>query len=268
MLKRLALKYLPMALLLILIGVVIYMSHYAESRKTENKENAEACSSKTAISPNDTGESTQKTDNPKHPPNWIKAFAWPDGVTVWALLLTLLVIAWQSTETRAAAQSAERQIGLQSTAMRQWVNIEPIKTVTPPTFDNPVDVSLQFEVRNKTDYLITLKKIVAEAFHGGVAKTFTVDCSIAIPPGKSTDDGGHPFYVKAFVDRSTWGNDGAMIAVGGEVAYVDCMEIERTQPFQDLFMGYEDGRLSRIKPAGLVPEIADYKPKEERNKRN
>jgi hypothetical protein len=50
-----------------------------------------------------------------------------------------------------------------------------------------------------------------------------------------------------------------MFFVGGEVTYLDCMDIERTQEFRDMFLGYEDGRLVRKKPGGQVPEITDYK---------
>jgi hypothetical protein len=58
--------------------------------------------------------------------------------------------------------------------MRQWVNIEPIGIVTPPNFKDVPEVTLQFEVRNKTDYLVTIKKTVAEVFTGGKARLFTV----------------------------------------------------------------------------------------------
>jgi hypothetical protein len=124
--------------------------------------------------------------------------------------------------------------------MRQWVNIELIGTSTPPAFMNPIEVSLQLEVRNKTDFLITLRKIVAEVFYGGKARIFTVTCDVPIPPEKSGADGGHPFYLTAFVDRGTWDTAGALLFVGGDVTYLDCMEVERTQSFRDLFHGYED----------------------------
>jgi hypothetical protein len=72
MFKAVALKYLPVALLIVLIAAILDMSRYA-----------------------------------KNPPRHFEIFAWPEGVTAWALLLTLVVIAWQSVETRAAAKAGE-----------------------------------------------------------------------------------------------------------------------------------------------------------------
>jgi hypothetical protein len=191
----------------------------------------------------------------------------PANIPNWVLVIVAAftggVVCWQSRETRRAAQSAERQIELQSIAMRQWVNIDPIGTVTPPKNSTSLEVTFQFEVRNRTDYLITIKKIVAEAFYGGVAKIFTVSCSVPVPPERSSADGGHPFFVNVLVDRSTWGPNGALVSVGGNVTYLDCTEIERSQSFHDLFHGYQDGRLLRKKPSGLVPEVADYQAEEQ-----
>jgi hypothetical protein len=147
--------------------------------------------------------------------------------------------------------------------MRQWVNVEPIKTVTPPTFTNPLEVTLQFQILNKTDYLLTVQRIEAEVFHRGKARIFKVSCNVPIPPEKSSADGGYPFYMTLFVDRGTWPGTGAFFFAGGEVTYLDCMDVERTQEFRDMFEGYEDGRLVRKRPSGQVPEIAEHKPKDD-----
>jgi hypothetical protein len=103
MLKRLASKYWPMVLLLILTGAVLCMSRYAESHKADSQQGSPGI----PASPNDASKSAENAEKAKHPPNWIETFTWPEGVTTWALLLTLFVIAWQSTETRAAAQATQ-----------------------------------------------------------------------------------------------------------------------------------------------------------------
>ncbi len=261
MLKSLALKYWPFALNVIFVVAILGMSRYAvDGHQDHQKDGNLVIKPSTSVTPSDGGKGSEKAEESEHPPSWIETFTWPEGVTAWALLFTLLVITWQSTETRAAAQSAERQIALQSVAMRQWVNIEPIKTVTSPNFIDSSEIALQFEVRNRTDYLITIKKIVAEVVHGaGPTRSFTVSCSVPVPPEKSSVDGGHPFYVNAFADRSTWTEIGAIFIVSGQVTYADCMDIERTQEFGDLFRGFGDGRLLKMKPSGLAPEVADYK---------
>jgi hypothetical protein len=105
MLKRLRLKYLPMAILFILIVAVLCMSRYAEDRKAKHQENANQVNSVT-LTPGKTNDGTEKTDETEDSPSWVGTFTWPEGVTAWALLLTLFVIAWQSTETRDAAKSA------------------------------------------------------------------------------------------------------------------------------------------------------------------
>jgi hypothetical protein len=194
---------------------------------------------------------------PANIPNWVLCLV--GGFAGWAAYKTLRAIKRQS-------DLMKRQIDLQSVAMSQWVNIEPIKTVTPPAFQNPIEVVLEFQVLNKTDYLLTVKKIEAEVFYGGKARIFKVSGSDPVPPEKSSADGGLPFFLTLFANRSTWSDIGVMFFVGGEVTYLDCMDIERTQEFRDMFHGYEDGRLVRKKSSGQVPEITDYKTENEETK--
>ena len=106
MLKSLASKYWPMVLLAILIVAVFCTSRYAENRKENSQANVQASSPKASISPSDAGKSAQNAYKPEHYPSWADTFTWPEGATVWALFLTLMVIAWQSTETRDAAKAA------------------------------------------------------------------------------------------------------------------------------------------------------------------
>jgi len=131
MLKRLAVNYWPMILLGILIGAVFYMSRYAENRKADHQENTQASSPKASLSPNHAGQSTQNANKPQHYPSWIDTFSWPQGATVWALFLTLLVIGWQSTETRNAAQAALLNAQAVINAERPWIVmvVEPHATM-------------------------------------------------------------------------------------------------------------------------------------------
>jgi hypothetical protein len=192
---------------------------------------------------------------PVNIPNWFLVAV--GGVTGWFVYKTLRAIKKQ-------ADLMDKQIALQSVAMRQWVNIEPVGTVTPRTFEGRFEVTLQFVVRNKTDYLLTIKKIVAEVFTSGKETIFTVSCDEPIPPEKSGAIGGHPFYMSANVSRYTWDTDGHPFLIGGDVTFLDCMKIEQTQNFHGFFHGYADGRLLEKKPSGIVPEVADYKPEEEK----
>ncbi len=127
MLKSLALRYWPIAVLGVLVIAILTMSRYAENRKASAPGHTEPCSPTATVAPYDAYKATNDTGKPQNPPSWIDTFAWPEGATVWALLLTLFVIAWQSAETREAARASlksvkvmERQADLmEDTAKRQ-----------------------------------------------------------------------------------------------------------------------------------------------------
>jgi hypothetical protein len=121
MLKRLSGKYWPMILFLIFIGAILYVSHYAEERKTQQPKDAQSRGPQTAISPNDGSKSAEEAPKAEHHPDFIDTFTWPEGATVWALFLTLLVIAWQSVETRDAARAGLLNAQAVINAERAWV---------------------------------------------------------------------------------------------------------------------------------------------------
>jgi hypothetical protein len=124
MLKRLAMKYWPLILLLILTVAVLGMSRYAEKRKAENQESTQVSRPQTPITPLKTDQGAEKADKSKHPPTWIDTFTWPEGVTAWALFLTLFVIAWQSVETHAAAKSGEDAAEIALANTKTLINVE------------------------------------------------------------------------------------------------------------------------------------------------
>jgi hypothetical protein len=121
MLKRLASKYWPLVLLLLFIGAILGMSRYAEHRKAENQNNTQASSPQTAITPNDATKATDNTDKAKQRQDFVDTFTWPEGATVWALFLTLIVVAWQSAETRTAADAALLNVKALVHSQRPWL---------------------------------------------------------------------------------------------------------------------------------------------------
>ncbi|MGB6686326.1 MAG: hypothetical protein WBE76_00620 [Terracidiphilus sp.] len=184
---------------------------------------------------------------------WNVILAWPEGITAWLLLLTLGGIVWQAWETREAAQSAEKQITLQSAALRQWVNVVPLGINIPRTLENPCEIMVQFEVLNKTDYLVTIKGVefeLAPNIHS-IGK-FKIDCDFALVPRKSDDDSAFPFAGKCVVDISELDGWGKIFIVAGDIKFLDCMEREQVQHFQDLYRGFIDGRLERMKPLSIT----------------
>jgi hypothetical protein len=163
MLKRLMFRYWPLLLLFTLIVAVLCMSRYAENRKAGNQEDAQISGPQTPISPSDADKSPQKTNKPKHPPSWIDTFTWPEGVTAWALFLTLFVIAWQSIETHAAAEATAAGVETakqQAVLMREQndtqinrerarlnLDFQPIE-IPESRFDDGIDLRSCIELTN------------------------------------------------------------------------------------------------------------------------
>ncbi|MGB8030086.1 MAG: hypothetical protein WCF30_10515 [Terracidiphilus sp.] len=77
------------------------------------------------VSPPNHVENCQKceADAEWHFPGWYRTFRWPDGVTTWALVLTLLTLAEQSRQTSISAKAAARGIEIQERAQRAWLVI-------------------------------------------------------------------------------------------------------------------------------------------------
>ena len=109
MLKSLAVKYWPIILLFAAIVAILAMSRYAETSKSDKGENANTVNQTAAVATK-ANQGKAEDNKSQNSPSWIENFTWPDGVTTWALILTLFVIAWQSTETRAAAKATEEAV--------------------------------------------------------------------------------------------------------------------------------------------------------------
>lgn len=166
MLKRLAILAITAFMAVSVSG---QPNQAANTKQGESKHDQPGTSS---ANTNDKQNNSQ-ADQPKpgsNPPKWYAAVKRPEWWLVIAAFSTLAVVIWQSIATTSATKAMRRSVSLQEANMRQWVNIEPIKTVTPPNFKSIPEVTFQF-----------------------------------------------------------------------------------------LFHGFGDGRLLRMKPSGLVPEVADYK---------
>lgn len=145
MLKRSTLNYWPMALLVILIVAVFWMSRYAEIRKADYQENTQASSPKASISPSAAAQSTQNASKTYHRLSWVDTFAWPEGTTVWALFLTLIVIGWQSAETQKAAKVALLNAEAATAAGRAWVIIRSSMEGYIPFSNSPLEYWWEIE---------------------------------------------------------------------------------------------------------------------------
>lgn len=93
------------------------------------------------------------------PPWWHPLIAWPEGITVWVILLTLIVIGWQSLETRNAARAALVQANHMVSSDRAWLIIRPeMKDYIPSDYEK--QPAIKWSVRNAGN---TIAQLVSTA---------------------------------------------------------------------------------------------------------
>jgi hypothetical protein len=111
MLKALIQKVWWVAIGLVIIGAVILVAHQEHTAAQEYERDREArCA---VIYP-----SSVQQDACKHERDspasylrwWYILLVWPDGITTWAIIATGFVIAWQSIETRKAAEISRKAL--------------------------------------------------------------------------------------------------------------------------------------------------------------
>jgi hypothetical protein len=98
------------------------------------------------------------------------AFRWPEGTTVWAIILTLLAIAEQTGQTRkateatqASAEATRQQAEIASNSQRSW--IIP-KSVSKPDLSGTwiMKVSCEFEVYGSSPVRVYESQIIFDFF--------------------------------------------------------------------------------------------------------
>lgn len=95
----------------IIFGCAVFVSHqYQAVQKQCEKDCSQV--SRLATSPSPSKENCTKCEEnaERSFPTWYRLFGWPEGITAWAILLTLLAIVEQTHETRRAAESSERSV--------------------------------------------------------------------------------------------------------------------------------------------------------------
>jgi hypothetical protein len=116
-------RYWPLLAIALMLVAIIGMSQYADSAKRRYEESTRQAK-ETPVAKNDDRNATNNTENTYKPPVWAKFVTWPEGVGAWALILTLLAIAWQSIETHEAAktgaEAANAASGSLTMAEAQW----------------------------------------------------------------------------------------------------------------------------------------------------
>jgi hypothetical protein len=131
---------------IVALTILLIMCAYVSGQYKQDAENA----TNEAQPPVQEAQSTTNYEQSKsndgnskrHAPGWYSLFVWPDGITVWALMLTLVVIAEQTSETRrsadaakTAAQAANESSKALILSERAWLVIEPVSGVKLDEYD-------------------------------------------------------------------------------------------------------------------------------------
>jgi hypothetical protein len=117
----------------LLLAVSLFVSSKYEQYAHEAASNSQSSSGAPVASANAQNANDHAEQTERDHPRWYLAyqvFGWPSGITVWALFLTLIVIADQTRHTARSAKAAEdaasaslRQIDHALSSGRAWLTI-------------------------------------------------------------------------------------------------------------------------------------------------
>jgi hypothetical protein len=128
MLKRIGLwKYAIPAV--VIIGVSVFVSCQDQNTRDEYEAKCNQLNSRAASPAAHHENCDEGAENAaRHLPRWYRIFSWPEGITTWAILFTLFVIAEQTAQTKKAADAAFLNAQAVINAERPWllVVIKPV----------------------------------------------------------------------------------------------------------------------------------------------
>jgi hypothetical protein len=185
-------------------------------------------------------------------PWWYILIAWPDGIGVWAIIATGIVIGWQGYETRRAANVMHKQTEIQLAGLQQWIDVETSRMHA--NFEKSI-VNLHFRIVNNTDYPLTIQKIVTKATFCVDWEVFTITTNVTIPPRQKTKSEGYPFYVSMNLKKAEmeWIKNGTIVTINGEIGFLDCLQ----RPDSDYFGGLyrvKEQVFEYLEPVGIKPD--------------
>jgi hypothetical protein len=181
---RIMLKYFLVFVLLLATSVLItgqYQKYtHNPAAPSENSGSAPIAST------NPPKSTTDAEDAERDHPHWYLAFqvfGWPNGITVWALFLTLMALAEQTGQTRKAAEATQdsakatedaaragqdsataalKSVKLQQAQLRQWVETSDEWEVRCPQFRYGVTqtiIKFEFGITNPTPFPLDIIEI-------------------------------------------------------------------------------------------------------------
>ena len=122
------------------IGAIVLVARKQHTAAKEYERDRQARCVKTSLSPEQQETCKYKRDSPQNYLSWWYVLvAWPEGITVWAIIGTGVIIGWQSFATYQSAKAAARGIEIQVAGQRAWVVIRSGMdgSYTPSTQEEP-----------------------------------------------------------------------------------------------------------------------------------
>src|ERR1700733_11915956 len=99
------------------VGIITFVAYEQHSAAEEYKHHRELYCAIFPVSEIDKMSCAEEGKSAKDYLPWgYVLVAWPEGVTTWAIIATGLVIAWQSSETRRAANAAYASVKIAEVA--------------------------------------------------------------------------------------------------------------------------------------------------------
>jgi hypothetical protein len=157
--------------LVVIFGGAVFVSHQYQSVRKQCQTECNQVKPVSVTASSSTENCNKCEENVEQRfPSWYRLFGWPEGITAWAILLTLLAIAEQTVETRNAAQAARDSIRLQESAMEQWIEVtnwrSQLGDLLPESYDSQY-LLLEVDVVNNTSFPITLKRAEMDFINTG-----------------------------------------------------------------------------------------------------
>ena len=225
-------RYWITVIIVVVIGIVFVAHKQHNAAEKYKRHRAEYCSA-LGSTPQQKKECIEKRTSARDYLAWgYDLVGWPEGITTWAILLTLGAIIWQSSETRKAARAAEHSADASLSQIKVMKDSVRARLVIR-TLDVP-------EVSGPQPIMDGLRSLEVRAFveNVGKSKAFNVHASgmvditqgpigIAHDPGFEQyfpmiiDDDGkrHPLKLAGFGEAAEGFSTGDFVAISDDILH-------------------------------------------------
>lgn len=245
-----------------LLAISVFVTSQYQEYTHNSAAQSEDGTSATVTSPDSPQAKSDGKDSKWYTPSWnlaYKVFGWPEGITVWALFLTLMVIGEQTRETAKAATATENTVKLMMSSSTQWVELEPYGLFTKTEIgqhDPPAIVTIhpRWKVINNTPLPFTLKTIEVKIGVDEGWESYVFDFDELISPAKQ--DNFRAFFVpfKLSAQETTdFLKDGIELSIAIKAWFIGVSGKEEEQLFGDMYF-CKVGHLEINYPIGKGPQ--------------